>query len=169
MGLFPQESVGRARKVRCRLVDSFVWLAVCIDTAYCVTDKKGVWPVETVCQLSPKNCILWQMGWVSSRVVSVLDSGTEGPGFKLQSCRCLRQTVHTHCVSVHQAAKFVAALLRVAGVAAGLPAGLWLASPAGWLPRTGISSGTLCLVIDYRLPLPFTWKMTLGSCCTVLS
>ena len=32
----------------------------------------------------------------------------------------LRQTVHTHCASVHQAAKLVAALLRVAGVTAGL-------------------------------------------------
>jgi len=30
------------------------------------------------------------------------------------------QTVHTHCASVHQAAKVVAALLRVAGVTAGL-------------------------------------------------
>ena len=29
-------------------------------------------------------------------------------------------------------------------------------SPAGWLPSTGISSGTLCSVIDYWLPLPFT-------------
>jgi len=66
-------------------------------------------------------------GWLGSRVVSVLDSGAEGPGFKSQSqrCRvtsgnCLRQTVHTHRVSVHQAAKLVAALLRVAGVTAGL-------------------------------------------------
>ena len=32
----------------------------------------------------------------------------------------LRQTVHTHCASVHQAAKLVAALLSVAGVTAGL-------------------------------------------------
>jgi len=32
----------------------------------------------------------------------------------------LRQTVHTHRVSVHQAAKLIAALLRVAGVTAGL-------------------------------------------------
>jgi len=32
----------------------------------------------------------------------------------------LRQIVHTHCASVHQAAKLVAALLRVAGVTAGL-------------------------------------------------
>jgi len=41
-------------------------------------------------------------------VVSVLDSGAVG------------QTVHTHRASVHQAAKLVAALLRVAGVTAGL-------------------------------------------------
>ena len=32
----------------------------------------------------------------------------------------LRQTVNTHCASVHQAAKLVAALLRVAGVTVGL-------------------------------------------------
>jgi len=32
----------------------------------------------------------------------------------------LRQTVHTHRASVHQAAKLVLALLRVVGVAAGL-------------------------------------------------
>ena len=29
--------------------------------------------------------------------------------------------------------------------------GLWLTSPAGWLPRTGISSGTLRSVIEYGL------------------
>jgi len=73
----------------------------------------------------------------------------------------LRQTVHIHCASVHQAAKLVAAFLRVAGVTAGLaesngslPPGLWLTSPAGWLPRTGISSGTLRSAIEYELPLP---------------
>ena len=32
----------------------------------------------------------------------------------------LRQTVRTHCASVHQAAKLVAALLRVAAVTTGL-------------------------------------------------
>jgi len=48
-------------------------------------------------------------------VVSVLDSGADRPGFESQP-----QTVHTHCACVHQAAKFVAALLRVAGVTAGL-------------------------------------------------
>jgi len=36
------------------------------------------------------------------------------------SCNSLRQTVHTHRVSVHQTAKLVAARLRVAGVTAGL-------------------------------------------------
>jgi len=59
-------------------------------------------------------------GWLGRRVVSVLDSGAEGPGLKSQSRRCLRQTVHTHCDSVHQAAKLVAALLKVAGVTASL-------------------------------------------------
>ena len=56
----------------------------------------------------------------------MLDSGAEGLGFKLQiaaatmSGNSLRQTVHTHCASFHQVAKSVAALLRVAGVTAGL-------------------------------------------------
>jgi len=36
------------------------------------------------------------------------------------SSNSLRQTVHTHCASVHQAAKLAAALLRVVGVTAGL-------------------------------------------------
>jgi len=64
-------------------------------------------------------------GWLGSRVVSVLDSGAEGPWFKSQSRRflsgnSLRQTVHIHRASVHQDANFVAALLMVAGVTAGL-------------------------------------------------
>ena len=53
-------------------------------------------------------------------MVSVLDSSAEGPGFKSLSGNSLRQTVHTHLASVHQAAKLVAALLRVAGVTVGL-------------------------------------------------
>jgi len=65
-------------------------------------------------------------GWLGSRVISMLDSVTEGPGSNRvvtlsgNSHNSLRQTVHTHCASVHQAAKLVAALLRVAGVTAGL-------------------------------------------------
>ena len=107
---------------------------------------------------------LW--GWLGSQVVSILDSGTEGPGFKfaaaMLSGNSLRQTVHTHHASVHQAAKLVAALLRIARATAGLAEsngslrlGLWLTSPAGWLPRTGISCGTLRSVIEYGLPLVF--------------
>ena len=57
---------------------------------------------------------------LGSRLVSVLDSGAEGPGFRSQLRRRLRQTVHTHRASVHHAAKFVAALVRVAGITAGL-------------------------------------------------
>jgi len=51
----------------------------------------------------------------------VLDSGAEEPGFK--SATTLlgnRQTVHTHRACLHQAAKLVAALLRVVRVTAGL-------------------------------------------------
>ena len=101
--------------------------------------------------------------WLGSRMVSVLNSGAEGPWFKSQPRRCrvtvVGKTVHTHRASVHKAAKLVAVLLRVARVTAGLaesngslPPGLWLTSPAGWLPRTGISSGTLRSVIEYGLP-----------------
>jgi len=54
----------------------------------------------------------------------VLDSGAEGPRVQIVvatlSGNSLRQTVHTHRASVHQAPKLVAALLRVAEVTAGL-------------------------------------------------
>jgi len=36
-------------------------------------------------------------------------------------------------------------------------------SPAGWLPRTRISSGTLRSVIEYELPLPFPLQIA-GLC-----
>ena len=56
-------------------------------------------------------------------MVSVLDSDAVGPGFKSQPQRC-RVTVlgklFAPIVPVHQAAKLVAALLRVARVTAGL-------------------------------------------------
>jgi len=73
----------------------------------------------------------------------VLDSGAEGPGFKSQSRRC-RVTVlgklFTPSVPVFtkQQNWLVAALLRIAGVTAGLaesngslPSGLLFTSPAG--------------------------------------
>jgi len=63
-------------------------------------------------------------GWLGSRVVSVLDSGAEGPGVQISAAtlsgNSFRQTVHTHHASVHQAAKLVAAILRVARVTAHL-------------------------------------------------
>ena len=43
-----------------------------------------------------------------------------------------------------------------------LPLGLWLTSPAGWLPRTGISSGTLRSVIEYGLPL-ISWGLVTSN------
>jgi len=61
----------------------------------------------------------------------VLDSGAEGPGFKSQSGNSLRQTVHTHRASVHQAAKLVAALLRVARVTAALAESNGCSLPSG--------------------------------------
>ena len=86
-------------------------------------------------------------GWLGSQVVSVLDSGAEGQLVQIAtvtlSGHSLRQTVHTHRASVHNAAKMVAALLRIANVIAGLaenngslPLGLWLTSPAGWPEMT---------------------------------
>jgi len=64
------------------------------------------------------------MGWLSSRVVSVVDSGTEGPGFKSQPRRC-RVTVlgklFTPIVPLFtKQQNLVAALIRVARVTAGL-------------------------------------------------
>ena len=62
-------------------------------------------------------------GWLGSRVVSVLDSGAVGPEFKSQSRRCRVRVLgklFTPVFPVHQAAKLVAAVLRVARVTAGL-------------------------------------------------
>ena len=63
------------------------------------------------------------IGWLGSRVVSVLDSGAVGPGFKSQPRRC-RVTVlgklFTPIVPLFMCVKLVAALLRVAGVTSGL-------------------------------------------------
>ena len=50
----------------------------------------------------------------------MLDSGPVQSAVATLSGNSLRQTVHTHSASVHQAAKLVAALLRVAAVTGGL-------------------------------------------------
>jgi len=73
--------------------------------------------------------IAWLACWTQARVqIAAATLSGNSP----------RKTVHTHRVSVHQAAKLAAALLRVAGVTAGLaesngslPPGLLLTSPAG--------------------------------------
>jgi len=71
-------------------------------------DPKLNYSIASIVVLVPVVVVV--VGWLGSRVVSVPDSGVEG----------LRQTVHIHRASVHKAAKLVAALLRVAGVTAGL-------------------------------------------------
>jgi len=63
---------------------------------------------------------IYFLGWLGSRVVSVLDSTWVQIAAAMLSGNSLNQTIHTHCASVHQAAKLVAALLRVAGVTADL-------------------------------------------------
>jgi len=58
------------------------------------------------------------LGWFGSRVVSVLDSGVRAwvrIASATLSGNSLRQNVHTHCASVHQAAKLVAVLAESNG------------------------------------------------------
>jgi len=63
----------------------------------------------------------YNIWWLGSRVVSVLDSGAVGPGFRLQTRRCLATVLdELFTPIVYQGAKLVAALLRVARVTAGL-------------------------------------------------
>ena len=71
--------------------------------------------------LQLRSTVLW---WLGSRVASVLDSGAVGPGFKSQLRYC-RVTVLgkllTPMVPLFiKQQKLIAALLRVAGVTAGL-------------------------------------------------
>ena len=113
-------------------------------------------------------------GWLGSWVVSVLDSGAEWPGFKSQSRRCRVAVFWANCshplCHCSPSSKVGSSPLKGCGVTAALaesngslPPGLWLTSFAGWLPRTGISSGTLRSVIEYWLPLPLPILMTLND------
>ena len=93
------------------------------DALYVADDQRRSAAARIALQVTWSVRILY--GWLGSRVVSVLDSGAEGPGFKSHavatlSGNSLRQTVHARRASVHQAAKLVAALLRVARITAGL-------------------------------------------------
>jgi len=118
--------------------------------------------VVTVCSKCTIYKLSLRLRGSVAKLVSVLDSGAVRPGFKSQP-RCCRVTVlgkfFTPIVPLFAKQwKLVAALLRVAMVTVRLAEsngsllpGLWLTSPTGWLRRTGISSGTLCLVIEYGL------------------
>jgi len=57
------------------------------------------------------------LGWLGSRWLACLTQARVQIAVATLSGNSLRQTVHTHCASVHQATKLVAALLRVAGAA----------------------------------------------------
>jgi len=114
-------------------------------------------------------------GWLGSRLVSVLDSGAEGPGYKSQSRRC-RVTVlgklFTPICLCSPSSETGSSPLKGCEVTAGLaessgslPPGLWLTSPAGWLPRTGNSSGTLRSGMEYRLP--FLQRLYVSPVCHI--
>jgi len=68
---------------------------------------------ESTCQVGG-SVAEWLVCWIHSLKAWVQITVTKLSG------NGLRQTAHTHCASVHQAAKLVEVLLRVAGVTAGL-------------------------------------------------
>jgi len=134
-----------------------VWFLLLNARAIALNSHLVVVPVSSV-----TNCRrAMTEGWLGSRVVSVLDSGAVGPGFKSQRRRC-RVTVlaklFTPIVPLFTKQRNWWVTAGLAESNGSSPPGLWLTSPAGWLPRTWIISGTLRSVIDYRLPLPFTYQ-----------
>jgi len=93
----------------------------------CPLFKKNVSNITTI-NNDVKHDVIFQsilnLGWFGSRVVSVLDSGVRAwvrIAAATLSGNSLRHTVHTHCASVHQAAKLVAGLAESNG---SLPPGL---------------------------------------------
>ena len=77
-------------------------------------------PQQSCMQLTPRTN---EMGGSVAEWLACWTQAQKGPGSnrsRQRSGNSLRQTVYTHCASVHKAAKLVAALLRVAGVTAGL-------------------------------------------------
>ena len=133
--------------VSCLLLDWNHWMSVHAMNFYIYPWLlKILWPENTFSHLSRHLEFIIEQGHQVNWVSGSLDSRVTGSlGHKMWPSSI--SAVHTLCASVHQTAKLVAALLRVAGETAGLaesngslPLGLWLTSPAGWLPRTGISS-----------------------------
>jgi len=101
-------------------------------------------------------------------VVSVLDSGAVGPGFKSQP-QSLANCSHPLCLCSPSSdigsspLKGCEGNCRPGGSNGSLPPVLWLSSSAGWLPRTGISSGTPRSVIEYGLPF-FRYYVAASLC-----
>ena len=100
-------------------------------------------------------------------MVSVLDSGARARvqiAAATLSGNSFRQTAYTHCASVHQAAKLVAALLRVGG---GVTAGLAESNGSRVYDSRHLQAGCqepgsapeqgnpIRSVIEYGLPLSF--------------
>jgi len=77
--------------------------------------------VKPVCLSDCMHIFVYKKGWLGSWVVSMrCRRDWVQIAVTTFSGNSLRQTVHTHFASVHQAAKLVAALLRVVRVTAGL-------------------------------------------------
>jgi len=99
-------------------------------------------------------------------VVSVLDSGAEGPGIKLQLWRCHVTVLGKLFTPIVPVFSEIGTSLWAVKVTLGLAESngsllprLWLTSSAGWLPRTGISSRTLCSAVNmgYLYLFTYTW------------
>jgi len=108
--------------------------------------------------------------FVPYRVVSSLDLGAVEPGFNSQPQRCpvtVLGKLFTPIKSLCSPGIEIGTEKVTAGLAernGSLLQGLWLMSPAGWLPRTGITSGTLRLAVEYELLLLFTFMYRVRPC-----
>jgi len=82
-----------------------------------ISSKHALWSSQST--FSCRSCLggsvaEWLACWTQAQKARVQIAAATLSG------NSLRQTVHTHCASVHQGAELVAALLIVAGVTAGL-------------------------------------------------
>jgi len=77
----------------------------------------------------------------------------------------LRQTVHTHRASVHQAAKLVAALLRVAWVTAGLAESNGSNVMARWCTSPTMEKSKILVFGFFLIFAFFLKKLTVSLSC----
>ena len=119
--------------------------------------------LKTLGDITVEYNLLGCVAWLDGRVVREPGLWWTSRGFEFRPQRCRMQPwgscLHT-CASVTKQYNLVPAnrrwCLAVEEVTAdlaesngSLPPGLWLQSSSGWLPRTGISSGTLRLFTEY--------------------